>query len=598
MKDLQFYPTPPELAAKMIGKFVGDIFAHDARIIEPSAGTGALVRYLVEQASAKHDDRLARHRSYWRMHDLNVDFIEIDMSKHQTLRGLEGVKGEVIGLDFLSFSGSLAAYDFVLMNPPFANGVHHVLKAWDGLYDGEVVALINAETVKNPFSKERQRLVRLIEEHGDVEFEQNAFRGEDVVREADVEVAIVHLVKKADLQHDVIGGLLDTLQVDTLQDGGAGAFAHQIHGQELAIPGDVIEMTDRAFKVAVVAMRDAVIAGARASYFSRLVGKTMAQRSGEAVSDKPEEMSKGIRAGIAKGYDDLKDRAWSEVLQSTKVSSKLSSKAQQRLVSDFERIKKLDFSASNVYSFLIGLIESQDDMHVQMACDCFDEITKYHEDNAVWYMGWKSNDKHRTAGRRIKMTRFILPRFSGGWNKSLGYSELQILKDFDKVFEVLDGKVVGSSYGLADLFERCGKTLADGERLASDYFEARWYPGRGTVHFFPKRKDLIDRLNRLVGRVRQWLPEREGMVSKDFWLAYDRAEKFDAEIRREANKAHGTRWGDPFWIATRGSSDSGASEAMDKIVQACMRVAQTHGLDPLRGIENTQQDLPLLSMAA
>lgn len=328
----------------------------------------------------------------------------------------------------------------------------------------------------------------------------------------------------------------------------------------------------------------------------------MAQRNGDVPADKPEEMSKAIREGIAKGYDDLKDRAWSEVLRSTKVSSKLSSKAQQRLEADFERIKRLDFSASNVYSFLIGLIESQGDMHLQMACDCFDEITKYHEDNAVWYMGWKSNDRHRTAGRRIKMTRFILPGFSSRWsNKSLEYGAVQRLQDFDKVFEVLDGKVVGSSYGLADLFTRCGKTLADGERLASDYFEVRWYPGRGTVHFFPKRKDLIDRLNRLVGRARQWLPEREDMVSKDFWLAYERAEKFDSQIRREANKAHGSRWGDPFWIATRGSSEDGASEAMDRIVQACVKVAQDNGLDPLKGIEQgaaTQQVLPLLLEAA
>lgn len=602
MDTMQFYPTPPTLAARMIGKFTADPFDLDVRILEPSAGDGALVRALADAQEAHRQETMRNHRTYWARDSLHVDFIEIDMGKHAALKGIKGVRGEVVGLDFLSFSGSLAAYNFVIMNPPFNAGVHHVLKAWEGLYDGEIVALLNAETLRNPFSKERQRLARLIEQHGDVEFVQDAFKGEGVEREADVEVAIVHLVKKADLQHDVIGDVLGTLKEDDLHDGGAGAFANQVNGQDLAIPGDVIQMTERAFKAAVAAMREAVIAQARAGYFSRLVGKTMAQRNGDVPADKPEEMSKAIREGIAKGYDDLKDRAWSEVLRSTKVSSRLSSKAQQRLEADFERIKRLDFSASNVYSFLIGLIESQGDMHLQMACDCFDEITKYHEDNAVWYMGWKSNDRHRTAGRRIKMTRFILPGFSGVWSrKHFGYSELQRLRDFDKVFEVLDGKQVGSPFGLADLFERDCATLASGERLASDYFEVRWYPGRGTVHFFPKRKDLIDRLNRLVGRARQWLPEREDMVSKDFWLAYERAEKFDSQIRREANKAHGSRWGDPFWIATRGSSEDGASEAMDRIVQACVNVAQDNGLDPLKGIEQgaaTQQVLPLLLEAA
>jgi hypothetical protein len=588
----------------MIAKFSADPFDRDARIMEPSAGDGALVRALVDASKAQHEAAIREQRYRWRRDDIKVDFIEIDLRKHDALKGLDGVKGEVIGLDFLQFQGSLAAYTHVLMNPPFAAGVHHVLKAWEGLYDGEIVALLNAETVKNPFSRERQRLARLIEDHGDVEFVQDAFKGEGVEREAYVEVAIVHLVKKADLQHDVIGDVLGTLQGDAMHEtGGAGEFAG-INGQELAIPGDVIMRTERAFKAAVAAMKEAVVADARADHYGRLVGKTMAQRNGEAPADKPEEMTKTIRQGIAKGYDDLKDRAWSEVLRSTKISDKLSSAAQRRLESDFQRIKRLDFSASNVYSFLLGLIESQGDMHLQMACDIFDSITS-DEENVVWYAGYsgtyKSNLLHRTAGRRIKMTRFILTGFESRWSdKSIGYGETQRLKDFDKVFEVLDGKVIGSSFGLADLFQRSSKTLAAGERLGSDYFEVRWYPGRGTIHFFPKRKDLIDRLNRVVGRARQWLPEREDLVSKDFWLAYEHAEKFQPEVDRHLGETPRSGRGD-YWNASRDGNLNGDHEAIaqaqDHVAQACLKAAQDHGLDPLKGIEAPQQEQLLLEAA-
>ena len=597
MDSIQFYPTPSDLAARMIAKFNASPFDRDARILEPSAGKGDLAVALVEAAKANHQERMSRYRGHWRLDPVRIDFIEIDMGKHDTLEGLEDIKGQVIGLDFLTFSGSLAGYTHILMNPPFKDGVHHILKAWEGLYDGEIVCLLNAETLRNPFSKERQRLVRLIEQHGDVEFVQEAFKGDDVEREADVDVAIVHLVKKADLQHDVIGDVLDALEDDPLQQtGGAGAYASMANNQELAIPGDVVMRTERAFKAAVKAMQDAAVANARAGYFSRLVGKTMAQRNGEAKDDAPEDMVKSIREAIARGYDELKDRAWSEVLRSTKVSSKLSSKAQRRLEADFERIKRLDFSASNVYAFLIGLIESQGDMHLQMACDCFDEITKYHEDNTVWYMGWKSNGKHRTAGRRIKMTRFILPYFESGWSDhSLGYEKIQRLRDFDKVFEVLDGKSVGSSFGLSDLFQRDRKSLAAGDRLASDYFEVRWYPKRGTIHFFPKRKDLIDRLNRVVGRARQWLPERKDLVSKDFWVAYDQAEKFSAEVTAIVGDSKG--WNNPFSKASR-RDDEESFHAQDVIAQACIKVAQDHGLDPTKGIESsTSVQIPLLEAA-
>ncbi|WP_163120537.1 DUF4942 domain-containing protein, partial [Acinetobacter pittii] len=87
----------------------------------------------------------------------------------------------------------------------------------------------------------------------------------------------------------------------------------------------------------------------------------------------------------------------------------------------------LDFSASNVYSFLIGLIDARGDMLVQMACEVFDEITRYHSENRVYYEGWKSNDRHRTAGWRIKHTRFILPHFKAdySWSKRPSYSMVQ-----------------------------------------------------------------------------------------------------------------------------------------------------------------------------
>ena len=604
MDQQQFYPTPPALAARMISKFIASPLDRDAQILEPSAGHGALVRSLVQAGEAAHRSVVREvGGAYWRRDAIHVDFIEIDMSKHTTLENIEGVKGEVIGLDFLEFKGSLAAYTHILMNPPFAAGVHHVLKAWEGLYDGEIVALVNAETLRNPFSKERQQLLKLIERHGDVEIVQDAFKGEDVQREAGVEVAIVHLIKKADLQ-DILSDVLDGLKEDATVDGGAAAYAASVNGHELAIPGDVIQMTATAFRVAVDAMRASVVAQARASYAARLVGQTMAQRNADAPVDKTLDLVKSIREGIAKGYAELKDRAWSEVLRSTKVSSKLSSKAQQQLEADFQRIKRLDFSTSNVYAFLLGLIESQGDMHLQMAFDCFDSITS-DEDNVVWYAGYagpyKSNLKHRTAGRRIKMTRFILTRFNGGWSKELGYSELQRLGDFDKVFEVLDGKAVGSSYGLRQMFQQNSRELACGQRVGSDYFEARWYPGRGTIHFFPKRKDLIDRLNRVVGRARQWLPEQDDMVSKDFWLAYERAEKFDEKVRKQVGPS---RWhcDDPFWLATKDAHDESdqlrKQQAVDRIVDACLGVAKDAGLDPMKGIAGpSKTDLPLLAAA-
>ena len=94
------------------------------------------------------------------------------------------------------------------MNPPFANGVKHVLHAWDILFSGEMVAIVNAETIRNAFSNERQLLIKIIEDNnGTVEFVTDAFQSDDTEVKAVVEVAIIHLVKKQDIKTSYITGL-------------------------------------------------------------------------------------------------------------------------------------------------------------------------------------------------------------------------------------------------------------------------------------------------------------------------------------------------------------------------------------------------------
>ncbi len=172
---LQFFVTPPALAARVWERFKDRSFD---RVLDAFSGTGALCD-------------AAPHAKWNRHREIKMDCIEIDGGKHPILRD----KGlTVVGLDFFAFEGG-EVYSHVVMNPPFSQGARAVLKGWDMLWEGEVTAIINAETVRNPFSAERARLVKLIEEHGSVEFIADAFQGVDVERKANVEIALVHLVK-------------------------------------------------------------------------------------------------------------------------------------------------------------------------------------------------------------------------------------------------------------------------------------------------------------------------------------------------------------------------------------------------------------------
>ena len=121
MNDFQFYPTPLSLAKKAWAKFKDRDFK---RVLEPSAGTGALIKGM------PHFD--SKYGS-----TVPVDCIEIDITKHAQLRELPGV--QVVGFDFMKFGGGLI-HSHAILNPPFRSGVQHVLRVWDNMFDGEIVA--------------------------------------------------------------------------------------------------------------------------------------------------------------------------------------------------------------------------------------------------------------------------------------------------------------------------------------------------------------------------------------------------------------------------------------------------------------------------
>jgi Domain of unknown function (DUF4942) len=558
--DFQFYPTPRKLAERMWAMFKNRDFV---RVLEPSAGDGALVK-AGESAIGRY-----RHREF------KIDCCEIDVSKHPLITQ---AGGRVIELDFMRLtSGNI--YSHIILNPPFAHGVAHVLHAWDLLWDGEIVAIINAESLRNPFSQERKRLAQLVFKHGEVEYIDNAFMVPDADRKTPVSIALIRLEKKADGQ-SILGDYFESMREDHAT---ADTLTRDFETQyQVAMPNSVIENQVLTFRAAVRSMQESVLASARAAYYEGLLGKSMNKLDGEQSDDAAARSGvEHVRSETAKHYDDLKDRAWANILRSSQFTDKLSAKAQRDVESEFETIKKMEFTVSNVYSFLIGLSENQGKIQDDMLLDCFDEITKYYIDNTNFYrgFGWVSNTKHRTCGMRIRGTRFILPYFKKGFNGSLEYGALRRLDDFDRVFAMLDGKHA-PEVSLRSVFENHSRDLLYGERLASSYFEVRWYGGIGTVHFFPRSKELMDRFNRRVGALRRWLPPETDpqYQAKDFWSQYEKPEKFQKELVKALSTGR-ERWNNPLEKISRNLPAEEQAAAMAEIDAALAEVQLRHGID-------------------
>jgi len=97
----QLFPTPPAIAERMVE--LAEIEAGQ-RILEPSAGTGAILRQLPELAdviAVEINENIADSLAH------NGRFQD-----YQIMRG-----------DFLNFNGDLGTFDRIIMNPPFENAV-------------------------------------------------------------------------------------------------------------------------------------------------------------------------------------------------------------------------------------------------------------------------------------------------------------------------------------------------------------------------------------------------------------------------------------------------------------------------------------------
>jgi hypothetical protein len=135
-------------------------------VLEPSAGKGDIL----DRLKKEHDK--AKYLSCSNK-ELDIDCVELDGNLQNLLKGKEY---RVVHDDFLTYR-TIKKYDLIIMNPPFAEGERHLLKALDmQSTGGKIVCILNAETIKNPYSVLRKDLVaKLGRLDAAVEYMENAF---------------------------------------------------------------------------------------------------------------------------------------------------------------------------------------------------------------------------------------------------------------------------------------------------------------------------------------------------------------------------------------------------------------------------------------
>lgn len=456
-------------------------------VLEPSAGKGDLADGVTTKISDKY-----RYRSDKKP---DIECIEIDPDLRSVLTG----KGyRVVHDDFLTYI-TFRRYDLIVMNPPFSEGDKHLLKALEMQKNGgSIVCLLNAETLRNPYSVNRKILLRKLKEYNaNIEYIEGAFNNAE--RKTDVEIALVKVYVEQSKGNSVI---LDHLDKTTIE------YHTQKYTQANIAPNDII--------AAVVAQYQ----------YEATAGCQLIQdfRALQPVTSKEfNEGSESILKLTMNRYEneianetlyvrELRYKYWKTLFQSEKFAGIFTSNLRKKYMERLHALKDYEFSFHNIYQIRIDMNKQMLQGVEDAIISLFDELSHKHHwydetsKNIHYYDGWKTN-KAWIINKKVIIPLNAYSAWDGGF--SPGWNVESKLADIEKVFNYLSGEVSDGSE-IRQVLEEA-KQQEQTKNIEFKYFKVNFYK-KGTCHITFTNDKLLKKFNLFGSRRKGWLPPTYGKV--------------------------------------------------------------------------------------
>ena len=474
-----FYPTPPGLITRMISKIEG----HPARVLEPSAGKGDIIKKLVD-----HYDQCFSLE--------NVFAIEIDEDLQATLRG-KGIK--LIDTDFLAFAGP-DKFDLIIGNPPFDEGDKHLLKAIEIMYRGQIIFLLNAETIRNPYTNTRKELLNKLNAlSAEIEYIQNAFKTAE--RPTEVEIALVYINIERNVEEDLFKGCDDT--VEEAKVGIEQNF-------EVSTGRTVEELVAEYNQI--IQIGSETIIGYYRNY--RKIGRYIGLNKEADRDHSSADMTSKMQSQVNEMLVAVRTTFWRRTLDLKEVSSRLTAKKRDEFEHQITERCHMDFTENNIRQFVLNLMGGFEKTLTEAVLEIFDKFTVRHcysdglyDDNIHYFNGWKTNKAFR-VNKRI-----VIPIYGsygsafrdwGRWR--LNWNTAGQLNDIDIVMNYFDGRqhYLSISHALEAAFER-----GESSKIRSTYFTITAYK-KGTLLLAFNDENILRRFNVAACKGKGWLPHDYG----------------------------------------------------------------------------------------
>lgn len=488
-----FYPTPPAVADKLMQ---GIDWNFTQSVLEPSAGKGDLARvaankmYNARRGFPVYDE----HSKLEALEQADIDCVEIDSFLRSQL---ENTGFRVVHDDFLTFE-TQKRYDLILMNPPFDRGAEHLLHALELIeHGGTIRCILNAETIRNPCTPARQRLLKALETDSSIEYVSGAFA--DAERPSGVEIAIVHKTvarKKPD----------STIMEDMRK---APTYKTQETPQEYAEIvryNQIEEWVNRynyevACGIRLIEEYEAMIPHILDRPSDKYASPILELKLHAGGHDHDARINAYIRQ--------TRRKYWSMIFQQESITQRLTSNLINELHDSVNALMDYDFSVYNILTLVIKMngkvINGVEDTIVQL----FDEWTArcWNEDspNRHYYDGWKTNDCF-SVGKKV-----IIPFYDAFSNWDKRFSSWRVaskFRDIEKVFDFLDSGRTDWPGDIESVF-RIAETTQNTRNIDTKYFKVTFFK-KGTAHLVFKDMELLEKFNLFAGQKKGWLPPSYG----------------------------------------------------------------------------------------
>jgi len=493
-KDLQYYPTPEKLIEDIL--FDIEIKKDHILFLEPSAGDGVICRHIKTQ---------------YKNNNIQIHCIEKDKV---LINSLKGQGFNVIHNDFDTFQ-AIPMYDLITMNPPFKKGVKHVLKAYNCLNGGgKLIAIINAESIKNDYSKDRKILKNLIDKVGEYKLLKGSFKNAE--NKTNVEIAVIYLKKPIyENEFDFFGNVKK--EIKTVEELNREKYKSQIESTAL-MSFDSIDSAINMYRTSTEKLFKIVdIIDNTFNTFDYL------KKECEVFKINPKEFLNYFIDNTSiesKEYitENMRQIIWAYIFEQTDCKKYIYSKDKSNFYSELKNGSvNIAFTRENILAFLKDVFFKRTEYFKSGVESLFEEITSKYNGNPYYNEGWKTN-KNWKINKKIIMPwgiRFNSRRHYNPPYKMYGdYSEIlnDWVNDLDRLVRQIDKNL--NNYNVEDgyikeILHRKFKHLGyieSGDKYdntaETPYFELKFWK-KGTLHIKFKDEKILEEMNIIGAKLRK-----------------------------------------------------------------------------------------------